>query len=389
MNPVTVGTRPTVAVIGCGFGGVATIRELLRRGSNMIDILALNSSPHLYNYPIVPRTLFEDVPEHHVSVPLSGLLTRENVSLCCQRALKVDALRNVIETESGSRPFDYCVIALGAKAIPLKAAKNAPLFYPKSQRHLSALRNWLRQRIGDSAAHGTNDRSASVIRIAIAGGGLSGVEFAVALRILVQSELGNRRLALDRVTITIYERENQIVPECTSNLRRSLLRALQRWDVHVSLNHNATEVTAGGLVCNAKTIPADAVLCCTGSKPHTGHIELSGIPLHRGGILVDGSMRSVGQRNVFAVGDVLCWQNSWQANTKRASEAVRQGRHVAHEIMALFGGRKPRRYRPRALTGVMLGPTHGLLAYQGLHISGWLPGVLKRVTEHAMIKARG
>ena len=337
-----------VVVAGCGFAGATAARELARFGGERLRVTAFNPQPYLYNYPILPRTLTEPVPAEHVSVPLYRIFSGAPVEFHRQRIEGVDAERNIVITENGEIEFDYLVLALGARAIPLERDEDALVFYPKSNRHLDKLKTLL-QKIA-------TERNTQPFRFAVIGGGLTGIEFAAALSYAVAC--GGLKDSGRQVEIHLFEREDGIAPQLPAKVGATIARYLT--DKGVEIHSGVTverALATHELATSSGAISADAALCCIGSRPNT-KIRLKGVDAYDGSFRVNDYLQLKNRQNIFALGDnTELLEGGAPPGLHHAKQAIRQGALARRNILRHIEGRPLRRYvfKKMGITAVSLG----------------------------------
>ncbi|MEJ2591983.1 MAG: FAD-dependent oxidoreductase [Candidatus Thiodiazotropha sp.] len=373
MVAISPSPRKRVLIVGCGFAGLAAARRFARDGNRNLDLVVFNRTPTLYNYPILPRLLYETLPERLVSPRLEPLLAGLPLTLHTARIETVDLRAQCVTTQSQQFDYDYLILALGSRAVPLDKADDVFVCYPKAARHLARLRDIMRQQ---ALAH-----DATPVRYVVAGGGLTGVEFAAALRELscqVCAPLGQdpRHIAIE-----LLERETRLLPGCHPALGRRARRALSREAIDVRTDCRVERVEAGRLFTSQGESPVDQVLCCIGSQPDL-RPELHGLAGDGAAIGVDARLRIRGVENAYAVGDTIHFDDPVTPELKRASHARDQGWWAAGNILRQIGESDPLPYRPGSKpTLLMLNPRNGILEYRGLCLGGRWVARLKRHLE--------
>ena len=119
---------------------------------------------------------------------------------------------------------------------------------------------------------------------AVVGGGVIGIEFASLL-----SSLGKR--------VTVFEKEERILPSCDGELVRKVERVLRR---------SGVEFVLGSEVSPAAFADVDTVICAAGRVPNTAGLALANAGVatdDRGFVPTDAFLRT-NVPHVFACGDV-------------------------------------------------------------------------------------
>lgn len=369
----------TVVVVGCGFAGSAAARELSLRGGGSLRVVAYDKQACLYNYPALPRLLNEDLPRDRIEIPLTRILAGASIDLRQQRVQAVDTRRRFVQTDTDEVAYDYLVLAPGSRAKPISQDQGVSVFYPKALRHLRQLA----AHIGDIAERQARPATASPHRIAVIGGGLTGVEFSMAIRQAADRASEANGIDRSRLSVSLYEAAARLHPRGPARLSLALARELTAYGIQVLAERKVEHVSHGTLLTSQGEEAVDTIICCIGSRPNL-RIGLNGIATERQGIPVDRMLRCTGHEAEYIVGDgmLLHERGLPRLDLRLAHRAVTQGRHVARNIVRQVRGGSPGPYRPRnSPIGVMLQSDRGVFSYGGLLIGGRFAGKAKRWLE--------
>lgn len=145
------------------------------------------------------------------------------------------------------------------------------------------------------------------VRIAIVGGGATGVELAAEL-FNAADALGYYGLEVfdaGRLHVTLVEAGPRILPALPERLAAAAHRELERLGVDIRTDTSITASTPHGLVTGAgETVTADLQVWAAGVKAQPIADGLDGLELARGGqIVVSPTLQSVVDPRVLAIGD--------------------------------------------------------------------------------------
>ena len=192
------------------------------------------------------------------------------------------------------------------------------------------------------------------LRLAVVGGGAAGVELTLS----AQHRLAGLRNG--PVDITIITRE-VLLPSHNIRVRRHFERILAERKITVLTGTAVVRVEPGELICaDGRHIAFDEVLWVTeaGSASWLGE---TGLPLTPDGfIAIDETLRSTGDPNIFATGDVATMIA--HPREKAGVYAVRQGPPLAANLRRSLAGKRPRRTVPqrRGLALIGTGDEHAV-----------------------------
>jgi NADH dehydrogenase FAD-containing subunit len=255
-------------------------------------------------------------------VPLRDLLGRSGIRLVVDRVTRIDPDERQVHLASGVEPvgFDQLIYALGSHA-DLDAV-------PGAAEHATAVA---------TAAHArhVHDRVSSAGRIAVVGGGLTGIETV--------TELAEAHPDRDVLLLTGGTPGAML----STRAQQHLVETFDRLGVEVMTGAVVAKVAQDGLLLErGDHVDADAVVWTTGFAV-PGLARDAGLAVDdRGRMLVDRTLRSVSHPDVYGVGDAAAARNE-------DGDEVRMGcgpGGIAGVIGALaladrLGGRTPRPYR--------------------------------------------
>jgi NADH dehydrogenase FAD-containing subunit len=344
--------RPTVVVVGGGYGGVNVAKAL----DDVADVVLVEPKDSFVHNVASLRALVDPSWLPRIYLPYDRLLA--NGRVIRDRAAKVDAGR--VTLASGDQIHaDYIVLATGS-AYPFPAKSDLDL--------------------GDAAQDKVRAAHAALSaaqRVLLIGAGPVGIELAGEIKAVWP---GKHVVLLDMADDVLGERFR---PDLKAELRRQLS------DLGVELLLSSplregppvppgelrpfTVVTRAGA-----EVTADIWFRCYGTVPVSDYLvgELGTARRPDGFVEVTPSLQVVGQERVFAVGDVSA------ADHKMAGIAGRQAQVVAGNIRALItgeGGLRPHEPTPPAII-VPIGPGGG---------SGQRPGVDELITSEFVAEAKG
>ncbi|RXV64312.1 selenide, water dikinase SelD [Roseovarius sp. A46] len=200
---------------------------------------------------------------------------------------------------------------------------------------------------------------------AVIGGGIAGVEVALAMAHRLRQVVG-------RAEVTLIERARVITPEGPV-LRPRLMRALADMGVRVCTGAQVAEVQAGAVVLDGgESVPARLTVGAAGARAHDWLAE-TGLPVTEGGFVrVAPDLRVEGEEALFAVGD--CAHHSNAPRPKAGVFAVRAAPVLRDNLRAVLSGGTTRSFHPQRdyLKLVSLGEQRAVAEKLGIAFSGRL-----------------
>lgn len=208
-------------------------------------------------------------------------------------------------------------------------------------------------------------------RIAVVGGGAGGVELALAINHRLR-RLARRAGADENDTcVMVVTGWHGLLPGFPAGFRRRAQKALADRDVTFHAGERVVRVEAGGLMLEGgMRLAADDIVWTTQAAAAPWLAD-SGLAVDRHGFIrVDETLRSISHRDVFAAGDIACFEP--KALPKSGVYAVRQGPIVAKNLRAALGSHAATAFTPQENVLYLLstGDRHALATRNGLSLSG-------------------
>ena len=202
--------------------------------------------------------------------------------------------------------------------------------------------------------------------VAVIGGGLGGVELAMAMAHRLGGACPDRRA----IKITLVEAQQDPLATSAPALRKAMRSGLAELGVKVLTGSAVTAIEGQRMhLATGVALEADFIATVAGARP-AAWLGQTGLALHQGFVSVDETLRSLSHKTVFAVGDTAHMQAS--PRPKAGVFAVRQGPVLYHNLRAALSGGRPKPFRPQTdyLKLVSLGGQKAVAEKWGLSVSG-------------------
>ncbi|MGH9940846.1 MAG: FAD-dependent oxidoreductase [Pyrinomonadaceae bacterium] len=384
-------TRQRVVILGGGFAGVYTalyLEKALGRRDNF-EITLINKENYFVFQPMLAEVVSGAIGITDTVSPLRRLLPRTDLHV--REIESVNLQNKTVTTMPGFRPhphvipYDHLVLALGnvtdfrglpglpEHAIPFKNLSDA--LY---------LRNHVIHALEEaSVEHHDPALRRELLTFVVAGGGFSGVEVVAELNDFVRGVARHyHQIDPAELRVVLLHGRERILPEVTEKLGLFAQKILRQRGVEIHLNTRLKAATGDeALLDNGMRIPTRTLVSTVPSSPHP-IIESLDLPRDRSGKLTANSFLAVeGAENVWALGDCALVPIAGGLGTSppTAQHAIRQGKAVAHNIVAAIRGGAPRPFVFKDL-GKMgaLGHRSAVAEIMGVPVSGFLAWFLWR-----------
>jgi NADH dehydrogenase len=386
-------TDPTrILILGGGFGGIYTALELERMlgRSDGIEVTLVNRDNFFLFTPMLHEVAASDLDLTHIVNPIRKLLKR--VRFFAGEAESIDLTRRLVRVWHGEDrhphelPYDHLVLALGSVTnyygLPGLAERAMTM---KSLGDAIALRNRVIGNLEEADFECCAAVREPLLTFVVAGGGFAGVETAAAIDDFAREALlFYPNLAAGDIRTVLVHSGQVILPELTEKLGRYAQRKLMARGVDVRLGLKVIEQASDHVrLSDGSTIRSCTLVWTAGTAPNP---ILASLPcaLERGRVCVSETLEVPGWPGVWALGDCAFIPDprTGSPHPPTAQHAIREGRTLARNIMALIRGRSPiqrrpaKPLRPFRFTTIgqlaSLGRRTGVASILGVNFSGFL-----------------
>jgi NADH:ubiquinone reductase (H+-translocating) len=333
--------RKSVLIVGGGFAGINAAKGLGNVAG--IDVTLVDRTNHHLFQPLLYQVAMAGLSPADIASPIRSMLAPyRNIRVLQGEVVSLELDRSVATTTFGELPFDYLILACGARHSYF-GHEEWEEFAPGLKTLEQATE--IRRRV--LMAYEEAERSADAaerkrqLTFVVVGGGPTGVELAGAIgemsRFTLAKEFRNIDATLARVIL--LEAGPRILPMFSESQAARATRDLEHLGVQVWTNSAVTMIDRQGVEVGAERIAAATVLWAAGVKASPLG-KIAGFEVDRAGrVLVEQDLSVKGRPNVFVAGD----QSSFSHQTGRplpgvAQVAIQQGRFLAKTIRADLAG---------------------------------------------------
>ncbi len=371
--------RPSVVIVGGGFGGLRVAREL-RRAPVAVTIIDRRNY-HVF-VPLLYQVATAGLEAEAIAQPVRRILRdAENLRFRLDTVTDVDLDRKVVRGAGGETPYDLLVLAAGSTTnyfgLDLIAAVTSAL---RDLDDAEQLRDRILGAFERASAETDPERCRRLMTIVIVGGGPTGVELAGALaelrRHVLQRDYPD--LVVSEARFLLLEAADRLLPGFPERLQAKAREQLLRMDIDVRLQTSVTDADELGVTLQSgERIEAGAVIWVAGMRAPPLADALRTPKGAAGRLIVDETLRLPGHPEVYAIGDMAhVGGEGSRPHPMMAPVAVQQGELAAENIRRSLEGKRARSFRYRNL-GVMatIGRQAAVAHVLGLQLSGFLAWV--------------
>ena len=374
-----------IVIVGGGFAGTTLARALDDARWPGLELTLISDESYTTFNPLLAEAVGASVFPEQVVAPVREMLdpTRGD-RFIMGRVTAIDTRERTLrcQTLGGERAihYDQVVLAYGNRArldlIPGTAMHALPLKTVGDALHI---RNVVLRRLARIELESDPTLRRELGHFVVIGGGFSGAEVAGELADCLKSiKRFYPRVAADELRVTLLHDQDRLLPELTPRMGEAALRSLRRRGIAVRLNSRAVSITERNvMLADDDSIAAQTVVCTIGTRPNPLTNEL-GVPVERGRIVVNDDLSVPEHAGVWALGDCARVRNGVDGTLSppTAQFAVRQAKHLAHNLLARRNGRVTMPFAARS-RGIMaaIGHHNGVAEVFGIGLSGlpaWL-----------------
>jgi|GEM_PF-180169 len=311
---------PIITIVGNGFGAVYTARLLLKRGFKVRIIAQENRftfTPLLHE--VATGTLCED----DVCFSFGTFIPQYGFEFIAGELAKINVSEKTLELSSGRiLEYEKLVLATGARSDMSSVPGAEYAMTLKTVTDAAMIRNRLLELISSRP---------NEIAVNIIGGGFTGVELLCEIEQVLNKYCKNSKLI-----IRLFNRSSILLSESDPKLASYIEKRLRRADIEYYLNSKVEAILPDHIKIKEKTFYADLNIITTGVSLNNEYAPKQWLDL-RGNIEVEKSLLVCGDKDVFALGDIITIKG-YGKPPMLAQTAVRQALVVAKNIIHQING---------------------------------------------------
>lgn len=327
-------TRPRVVIVGGGFGGLSAARALW---SAPVDITIIDRTNHHLFQPLLYQVATAALSPADIAAPIRNIAKgRKNVDVVMDEVDGVDVARSVVRTSLREFPYDYLILATGAK-YNYFGHPDWELVAPSLKTIPDATSIRARILLAFEAADAETDpeKRCALLTFALVGAGPTGVEMAGSIAELANYALSHEFRHIDpgSARILLLEAGLRVLGGFPEKLSAATQRALEKKGVEVCLGSLVECVDEHGIVVNGERIETPNVIWTAGVVATPVADWLGCVDVDRvGRIMVRPDLSVPGLTDVFVIGDAAHVVQDGKPLPGVAPVAMQQGRFVAKLI---------------------------------------------------------
>lgn len=323
-----------VVIVGGGFAGCKAALELANQRG--FDVTLINSTTNFEYHGALYRSATGHSPTE-VVIGIDDMLRRaKNVRFVLDTIDRIVPKDKRLISETGHNyQYDIAILAMGncINYFGIEGMEQHS-FGLNNVHHAIALRHFLtdmfKKKIEDQ-------------RVAIVGGGASGVELAGEIQNFARLVARKYHTRIHHPKVVLIEGSDRVLPMFDPVLSAKAYKRLQELGVELRLSTKVNSCEAGKVCIDSGDIKAEAIIWTAGSRPvdfYSNHPKV--FKLEKGRVKVDEYLRADGHDDIYVLGD-----NAFTPHTGMAQTALYDAKFVTRNLIRQRKGDKPVEYRAR------------------------------------------
>ncbi len=363
--------KPRICIVGGGFGGLYTalrLDSLPWQLETKPEIILIDKSDRFLFSPLLYELITEELQTWEIAPPFEEILSDTSIIFRQGCVTKINLENQQITLDSASAiSYDYLVIAAGGKT-PLDIVPGAKLHAIPFKTLNDAYRIKEKLRL-------LEESEPEKIRVAIVGGGYSGVEIACK----IADRLG------EKGRIRIIDRGEQILDSSSEFNQETAIKALEKHQIWLDLETEVTEVQSDAISLRYKgtidTISVDLVIWTVGNQVSQLTKQLPLEKTEPGLLKIKPTLEVLDRNGIYALGDIVESKDATgQLLPATAQVAFQQSDYCAWNIWASINHKPQLPFRYQPLGEMMaLGIDNAALSGLGLQLNGSVAYIARRL----------
>jgi NADH dehydrogenase len=382
---------PKILIVGGGYAGFYTAWKLEKYlGRNEADVTVVDPRPYMTYQPFLPEVAAGSVDPRHALVSHRKHLRKTTVLTATVSAINHANKKATVSTSDGNSfdvDYDIVVVTAGSvsRTFPIPGVADEAIGM-KNIEEAVAVRDRILTNFDRAALLAPGDPLRErLLTFTVVGGGFAGIEAFAEMRSFA-SYLVRQYPTIDfeDTHFHLIEAMGRIMPEVSLKTSHWVLKNLAQRGAEVHLDTQLSSATGGNIeLSTGQKFESDLIVWTAGvmASPMLRNTDL---PVEeRGRLIVQPDLRvkdaagtviedAWGAGDVSAVPDLIPGQGVGGYCVPNAQHAVRQGKLMAKNIVAVLHGETPREYKHKnagAVAGLGIGVgvfQNGPLAITGL-----------------------
>ena len=386
---------PRILIVGGGYAGFYTALKLekwLRKGE--AEVVLVDPLPYMTYQPFLPEVAAGSLEPRHAVVSHRRHLRSTRVITAKVSGVNHASKTATIEPEVGETfelDYDHVVMTAGSvsRTFPIPGVADEAIGM-KSIEEAVAVRDRLIDNFHRAALLPAGPERDRLLTVVVVGGGFAGIETFAELRSLASALLRDHpQLTIDDTHFHLIEAMGRIMPEVSLKTSHWVLKNLAQRAAIVHLETQLTSAVDGHLeLSTGESLESDLIIWTAGVMANPV-LRGTDLPVdERGRLRAQPDLRVIDDNGVvdaaWTAGDVAAVPDLSGGGVggfcvPNAQHAVRQGKQLAKNLVAVLRGEAPKDYEHKNLGAVAgLGIGYGAFQSGKFAVTGFPAWIMHR-----------
>lgn len=387
---------PRIVIVGGGYAGFYTALKLEKHLSKgEAEVVVIDPLPYMTYQPFLPEVAAGQIEPRHSVVSLRRHLTKTRVITAKVTGVNHAERTVTVQPEIGESyelEYDHVVVTAGSvsRTFPIPGVADNAIGM-KSIEEAVAVRDRLIDNFHRAANLPAGPERDRLLTVVVVGGGFAGIETFAELRALASALLKDYpQLTIDDTHFHLIEAMGRIMPEVSLDTSKWVLKNLAQRAATVHLDTQLTSAVDGVIeLSTGESFESDLIIWTAGVMANPV-VRFTDLPVEeRGRLRARADLRVVTEageivEGAWTAGDVSAVPDLTGGGVggfcvPNAQHAVRQGKRLAKNLVAVLRGEEPKDYVHKNLGAVAgLGLGYGVFQSGKIAIKGFPAWVAHR-----------
>ena len=386
---------PKILIVGGGYAGFYTALKLekwLRRGE--AEVTMVDPLPYMTYQPFLPEVAAGSIEPRHAVVSHRRHLKKTRI--VSARVTKIDhASKTATITPAVGEPwteqYDQVVVTAGSvsRTFPIPGVADQAIGM-KTIEEAIAVRDRLVANLDRASNLPAGPERDRLLTVVVVGGGFAGIETIAELRSFASSIVATYpTLSFEDTHFHLIEAMGRIMPEVSLKTSLWVIKSLEQRGAKIHLDTQLSSAVDGKIeLSTGQSFESDLIIWTAGVMANP-MLRGTDLPIEeRGRLRVQADLRVINDDGVvegaWGAGDVTAAPDLTGGGVggfcvPNAQHAVRQGKLMAKNIVAVLRDEKPKDYFHKNLGAVAgLGLYNGAFQSGGFALTGFIAWVAHR-----------
>ena len=386
---------PKILIVGGGYAGFYTALKLEKYlAKNEAEVTLVDPLPYMTYQPFLPEVVAGSIEARHAVVSHRRHLRKTNI--VTGKVTSVDhAKKTAVIEVPGLKPYketyDQIIVTAGAvsRTFPIPGVAEEAIGLKNIEEAIE-VRNRILSNFDKAANLPAGPARDRLLTFVVVGGGFAGIEAFAEMRSLVTYLLRYYpTINFDDTHFHLIEAMGRIMPEVSQATSEWVIANLDKRGAKIHLNTQLQSAVKGKIeLSTGESFESDVIVWTAGVMAHP-YVRNTDLPLdERGRVTAKPTLQVTNGETVvegaWTAGDVsavpdLSGFGVGGFCVPNAQHAVRQGKLMAKNVVAVIRGEAPKEYFHKPMGAVAgLGIGVGVFQYKKLGIKGVLAWFMHR-----------